>query len=718
MNYKEFLGKKQETILETGFEIKESDLNNNLFDFQKFIVKLAIKKGRYALFADCGLGKTIMQLEWAYQISKKENKKVLIVCPLAVVEQTKKEARKFNISVDNIDFINYEQLENIISKDYIGICLDESSILKNFQGAIRNRIIDNFKHTKYKLCCTATPSPNDIDELGNHSEFLNVMGFNEMRSMFFVNDMQTTQKWRLKKHGNEKFWQWVSNWAIMINNPPDIGFTDCNYTLPTLNIIEKNIQTKKKDDDRLFNDISVNATDYNAELRHSINERLEMVADIVNNSDESFIIWIKQNEEGDLLKKLIPEAIEVRGNDKPEYKCDRLLGFADNKFRVLITKTKIAQFGLNYQNCHNMIFASLDFSFESTYQAIRREWRFGQKEQVNVYMICTDTMQNIKDIFERKQNQFRKMQEMMIKYFTKGSDIKMKENNNNKIHEGQNFKIFNGDCCQEIKNIEDNSVGLSIFSPPFAELYTYSNHIEDMGNSKNSEEFYNHFKFLVKELKRVMMKGRNVCVHCMDIPNKKGVDGFIGLKDFSGDLIRLFQDEGFIYHTRITIWKDPVVQMQRTKALGLLHKQIKKDSAMSRVGLPDYVLVFRNDGDNEIPITHSNDDLNVDTWQKYASPVWMDINQSNTLQYMSARHENDEKHICPLQLDVIKRCIHLWSNKNETVFTPFMGIGSEVYQSILLNRYGIGIELKDSYFELAIQNCKVADLEIKQDYLF
>jgi hypothetical protein len=211
----------------------------------------------------------------------------------------------------------------------------------------------------------------------------------------------------------------------MINNPNDIGFDGSNYILPKLNIIEKNIIAKKKDDDRLFNDISVNATDYNAELRHTMNERLNEVANIVNNSKESFIIWIKQNEEADFLKKIITDAIEVRGNDSPEYKTEKLIGFANNEFRVLITKTKIAQFGLNYQNCHNMIFASLDFSFESTYQAIRREWRFGQKKSVNVYMICTDTMQNIQDIFNKKQSAFQKMQNMMIKYFKKGTEIKM-----------------------------------------------------------------------------------------------------------------------------------------------------------------------------------------------------------------------------------------------------------------------------------------------------
>ena len=277
--------------------------------------------------------------------------------------------------------------------------------------------------------------------------------------------------------------------------------------------------------------------------------------------------------------------------------------------------------------------------------------------------------------------------------------------------------VKRGDCIKLTQEIEDESIGLSVFSPPFAELYTYSNYVEDMGNSSDYNQFVKHFGFLVKELYRVMMQGRNVCVHCMDIPIQKGKEGFIGLRDFSGIILRIFEDAGFIYHSRITIWKDPVVEMQRTKALGLLHKQIKKDSTMCRVGLPDYVMVFRKDGERNNPV--KNDDMSVDVWQKLASPVWFDINQSNTLQGVrEAKEDKDEKHICPLQLDVIERCIKLYSNEGDKVFTPFMGIGSEVYQAIKMGRYGIGFELKDSYYEIAVKNIKSAILDKKQLNLF
>lgn len=275
--------------------------------------------------------------------------------------------------------------------------------------------------------------------------------------------------------------------------------------------------------------------------------------------------------------------------------------------------------------------------------------------------------------------------------------------------------IYHGDCVELIQMIPDESVGFSIFSPPFAELYTYSDELADMGNSKDYNEFFTAFGFLVRELYRVLQSGRNVAVHCMDLPIQKGKEGFIGLRDFSGMILKAFEEAGFIYHSRVTIWKNPVTEMQRTKALGLLHKQVKKDAAMSRVGIPDYLMVFRKEGEHLNPV-HCN--IDVDTWQKWASPVWMDIDYSNTLNKMNARGEKDEKHICPLQLDTIKRAVSLWSNEGDVVLTPFMGIGSEVYQSILCGRKGIGFELKESYFNEAVKNVKDAEFEVNQETLF
>lgn len=286
------------------------------------------------------------------------------------------------------------------------------------------------------------------------------------------------------------------------------------------------------------------------------------------------------------------------------------------------------------------------------------------------------------------------------------------------------FRAIHGDCVEEVAKLPTDSIDFSIFSPPFAELYVYSDDIRDMGNCQDYEEFFVHFQFLVKELARVVKNGRLVAVHCMDLPAMKGKDGYIGLKDFSGMLIQSFQKEGFIYHDRITIWKSPVVEMTRTKSIGLLHKTIKKDSSMSRTGIPDYILVFRNAGDNLVPITHQDTDekqenyLPVNLWQKYAEPVWYDINYSDTLQYTSARDEKDEKHICPLQLETIRRCLHLWSNEGETVLSPFGGIGSEGHESLRLKRNFIGIELKPSYFHQMQKNLQRMIDDLNQTTLF
>ena len=292
------------------------------------------------------------------------------------------------------------------------------------------------------------------------------------------------------------------------------------------------------------------------------------------------------------------------------------------------------------------------------------------------------------------------------------------------------WALYHGDCCEVIKGIPTESIGFSVYSPPFCSLYVYSNSERDMGNSKSYDEFFDHYRFLIQELFRVTKPGRLSSVHCMNLPTTKQRDGQIGIDDFRGDIIRAHREAGWIYHSEVCIWKDPVTAMQRTKAIGLLHKQVVKDSCMSRQGIPDYVCTFRKPGVNPQPVAGEFDrfigdttmfrqtgNLSIDIWQRYASPVWMDINANRTLQYMQAREEDDERHICPLQLDVIERCLELWSNEGDTVLTPFAGIGSEVYSAVRMGRIGIGIELKKSYWEIAVKNARVADQENKQQKL-
>ncbi|HXP51927.1 MAG TPA: DEAD/DEAH box helicase, partial [Bacteroidia bacterium] len=499
IDYDTFLEQKRKTIADAGFECAE--LNPLLFPFQKFIVTNALKKGKYAVFADCGLGKSFMQLEWARRVADHTGGEVLILAPLAVTVQTEQEAAHFGISLQNITITNYEQLDNIDCSKFAGVVLDESSIIKNFDGATRKLIIDNFANTPYKLACTATPSPNDPMELGNHSEFLNVMSYNEMLAMYFVHDGGDTAKWRLKGHAKERFYEWVSEWAIMLSRPEDIGFPMDGYHLPELKLIEHKIKTEQRNNGKLFNETAVSATNFNSELRLTKIDRLDQAAEIANASQESFIIWVKQNEEGEYMCKLIPGAIEVKGSDSPHYKKEKLLGFANCEFRVLISKVKIAGLGMNFQGCHNQIFASLDFSFEGLYQGIRRSYRFGQLHPVNIYVITTDTMVNVIQSIQRKQKQFEHMQHSMAKAVAKNLTSKPAPVAPREVRTetGKHFTLYLGDSVKTIKNIPDESIGFSIFSPPFSSLYVYSAELEDLGNSKDYREFMFAFNFIVRD---------------------------------------------------------------------------------------------------------------------------------------------------------------------------------------------------------------------------
>lgn len=731
MDYHEFIEQKRLVQKPCGFEPK--DLNPHLFEFQRDIVSWACRKGRAAVFADCGMGKTIMQLSWADQIIKHQGGVVLIVAPLAVSAQTVREGYMFGIDVnkcrtredlkDGINITNYEMLQHFDGVEFSGVVLDESSILKSYTGAIRNQIIDMFKFTPYKLACTATPAPNDYMELGNHSEFLGCMDRTEMLAMFFIHDGGDTSKWRLKGHASTRFWDWVSTWACMVTKPSDLGYEDGEFELPELNISTHIIESNKNQEGRLFAVTETTLSEQQRARRDTVDMKADRIAGYVNNSDDAWLIWCDLNIESEKLAMSIPDAVEVRGSDSPEWKEEAMIGFADGKYRVLITKPSIAGFGMNWQHCHKVAFCGMSHSYEQFYQAVRRCWRFGQSNPVDVEIFVTDLEESIvANVLRKKDDTEGMKREMMARTSMIKEDTDMTSRDASEYMEatrkGDGWTMMLGDCIERIKEIESESVGLSVFSPPFASLYTYSNSDRDMGNSKTDEEFAEHFRFLVDELYRVTMPGRLVSFHCMNLPTSKERDGFIGIKDFRGDLIRMFQDAGFIYHSEVTIWKDPVTAMQRTKALGLLNKQKNKDSALSRQGIPDYMVTMRKPGDNPKPINHTNEDFPISVWQKYASPVWMDINPSNTLQYRAARENSDERHICPLQLDVIERAIKLWSSPDDLVLSPFGGIGSEGYVAIKEGRRFVGIELKKSYFDLACKNLEQASIEANTRTLF
>lgn len=725
------IAEKRKIIEPSGFE--PSALNDKLFDFQRDIVKWACRKGKAAIFADCGLGKTPMQLEWAHQVCEHTGGDVLILAPLAVSKQTYYEGCKFGIDVNvcrtqkdvraGINITNYEMLSKFDPHSFTGIVLDESSILKSYTGKIRQEIIDSFIETPYKLACTATPSPNDYMELGNHSEFVGAMDRTEMLAMFFVHDGGDTAKWRIKGHAAGAFWDFVASWAVMVRNPSDLGYSSEGFILPELYETTHIVDSQVEAEGQLFPDIADGLLDQARARRSTIEQRCDFAAQLVNSSCEPWIVWCDLNAESEYLAKSIPDAVEVRGSDSHEHKEDAMLGFSDGKYRVIVTKPSICGFGMNWQHCANMVFVGLSNSYEQYYQAVRRCYRFGQTRPVNAHIVISEIEQKIVHNVMRKKNDASEMEsEMVARSIRIRDDLAPVGRESSAYFEDDvrtdYYHAMMGDCVQRIKDIEDDSIGFSIFSPPFASLYTYTNSDYDMGNSKTDDEFAQHFEYLVHELYRVTAPGRLVSFHCMNLPTSKERDGFIGIKDFRGDLIRMFQNAGFIYHSEVTIWKDPVTAMQRTKALGLLNKQKNKDSSLSRQGIPDYLVTMRKPGDNAKPIQHTNDEFPISTWQKYASPVWMDINPSRTLQYQNARENNDERHICPLQLDVIERAIDLWSAPDDVVLSPFMGIGSEGYVAISKGRKFIGIELKASYFKCAVNNLDMAVEEANAMTLF
>jgi DNA modification methylase len=730
MDYESFVASKRRAEVATGH--KPSALNEHLFDFQHAIVSWSVRRGRSAIFADTGLGKTLMQLSWADEVATHTGGMVLILAPLAVSEQTIEQGATFGIEVKRVPhgftpnapgvwITNYERMDSIIFTELHGLVLDESSILKAHDGKTRQRIIDAAQGIPYRLSCTATPSPNDFEELGNQCEFLGVMSRTEMLATYFVNDTGDTGTWRLKGWGASKFWEWMGTWAVVLRNPSDIGFDGSRYILPQPEYIEHVIKTDAVGDE-LFSRPAMGLAERRKAQRDSIEARCHALAEVVNaDTSEPWLIWCHLNDEAELLQSLIPGSINVQGSDKAEYKAEKMMAFSHGKLRVLISKPKICGFGMNWQHCARMAFVGLDDSFEKFYQAVRRCYRFGQKRSVQVHLFTAENEGQILANLKRKEIQHHEMSENMIEHM---KDIMNKElagqqnivdEYREDTYEGDGFTVHLGDCVKWAKRMADNSIDYSVFSPPFADLFVYSNSDHDMGNCKDDEEFAAQLKFLIAELFRVIKHGRNVSFHCMNLPTTKMRQGFIGLRDFRGTLIRAFQDAGFIYHSEVCIWKDPVVSMQRTKALGLLHKTIRENATMSRMGLPDYVVTMRKPGEAEERVTHG-DDLPVHMWQKYASPIWDDINQSRTLNKLPARDENDEKHMCPLQLDVIERCIHLWTNKGDLVFSPFTGIGSEGYTAIKMGRRFVGTELKPQYWELACQN--IADAKLEQVDLF
>ena len=416
VDYKEFLESKKLFVYSVGFRVSADDINIHAKLFQSDIVRWSLQKGRAAIFAGTGLGKTFMQLEYANKVCIYTGGDVLIVAPLAVAQQTVREGEKFGIEVNycrsqeeimpGITITNYEMLHKFNLEHFIGVVLDESSILKSFTGKVRNQIIESFSKTPYRLACTATPAPNDIMELCNHAEFLGVMKRSEMLAMWFVHDGGDTSKWRLKGHVRESFWTWVASWAVMLQNPSDLGYEDTEYQLPPLNIHSVVVPTDGPE--------AKTMTERRKARKESVDLRVAAAAELINQSKENWLVWCGLNDESDKLTKSIQDAIEIRGSHKPEYKEKTIAEFSAGEIPILVSKASICGFGINMQVCNNMVFVGLSDSFEQYFQAVRRCWRFGQTEPVSVYVITSEAEGAVVENIKRKEQEFQEMLSGMI----------------------------------------------------------------------------------------------------------------------------------------------------------------------------------------------------------------------------------------------------------------------------------------------------------------
>jgi DNA modification methylase/superfamily II DNA or RNA helicase len=748
--YQQFIESKRIVAQRSGFDVNPSQVHPALFPFQRDIVCWALRKGRAAVFADTGLGKTRIQIEWA----RLTGQNTLIVAPLSVARQTVREGQRIGVDVhyvrsqgqvgdDGIYITNYEMIEHFDPSCFGAVVLDESSILKALDGKTRRLLTEMFAETPYRLCCTATPAPNDRTEIGNHSEFLGITKMTDMLAMFFIHANKEVisdvggiklrrklgndngQEWRLKHHSEQAFYRWMASWAMSIRKPSDLGYDDSDFVLPPLSVHPLWIDYDFVPENQLVFTGLNGLAGHRTVRKETTTLRCEKAAELVNTSSEQWIVWVGLNDESRIMAGLIPDAVEVTGSDSPEAKAEAIEAFQDGKYRVLVTKCSIGGFGLNLQNAHNQVFVGLSYSWEEWYQAIRRCYRFGQKHPVNIHVVLTEVEREVFDTIMSKEAVAKDMSEQLIQS-VKGYEMDELNSNQESIFNyqeasfsGDGWTAMLGDSCQRLKELAENSIDLSVYSPPFSDLYTYSNSELDLGNSRNNGEFFEHYKYIIRELLRVTKPGRLTCVHTADIPAMAVRDGYIGMKDFPGQVVEAYEAEGWIYHGWAVVTKNPQAQAIRTKAKALLFTQLRKDSTSSRPAILDRILLFRKPGDNAVPVTPvDNGEIDNETWIDWAGGIWTGISESDTLQYQSARDDNDEKHICPLQLGTIERCIKLYSNPGETVLDPFGGIGSTGYRSIQLGREFIGIELKPSYYRIMLNNLRSAEHSKNRPSLF
>lgn len=766
-NYSDYLDSKMEpqyqikgrTIIISRSPIN-TDLNtqtvneDHLFDYQKFILTEAIKRQRYAMFADCGLGKTAMFLAWIRRIQPAlQGKKVLIITPLMVLNQTLDEEEKFyhertiedihegsieewaKNGVSQVAITNFEKFyeKKELYGNVAAVVLDESSILKNGDGKTRTGIIETTRGIPWKLACSATPAPNDREEYASHATFLEyVRSNNEFFSMFFVN---SDEGWQIKPHGLEAFYQYLSSWSVYLRNPEHYGFNDNLAKLPKP-IFETVMLDWTDEQKQLLTTIHKGSLDrkhflimlskgfYKDAQGKIVNVTNNKIATTLNilaeNKGKPTVVWVTYNYEQEMyleaFKQTNYRVAEISGATKEEQRVKTIEDFRAGKYDVLISKPKLLGFGLNLPFVTVQIFSGLTDSYEQFYQCVRRSHRFGATEPVKVYLPVTNAEKRIlsnvmhkKDTFEFDSNKqetdfIKNLQNDLNQFFNLPYETKQIDAaNRTELKQGRDWQLFRGDSIKVLQTLTPESIDMALFSPPFANLFTYSNNIADMGNTRDHTEFYLHFEFFLKGLFRAMKQGRIVCCHLSQLATLKSRDGFVGLHDFRGDLIRLFQRHGFIYFGEWCIAKSPQMQAIKEKVRSLSFAQLESDRLGSKPGLNDYILIFKKPGEAAARVNDSSGPTR-DEWINWATGVWADIKDTDTMNVRGTKGEDDVKHICPMNLQVIRRCIRMYSAPGELVLDPFNGIGSTGVIALEKGRRYIGIELKEEYFDCAAEN--------------
>lgn len=728
---------------ETAGEIKRHA--PHLHEYQKFAATFAVARKRSALFLECGLGKTSVALAWIQHV--RGGGPAMISAPLAALHEFENEREKFfpDMSLhilatkdvgdwladpEGIALVTHHAfLEDRGLSGLSAFVLDESSILKSGDGAIAQSLVRSCRPIPYRLALSATPAPNDPTEYATHATWLGYMRSDaEFRARFFVRD---GREWRVKGHAKKELPRWLSRWALWMSDPesygmpcdalPEHAYSVRHHRLPTVRSVDV-------ERDLFGTPAGKMDMTTRSELRWALygdDARTEAVVGLADGHQT--LVWTIRNAHANDLERALGEAglrvAQIAGTTPDEERVAHVRAFQEGGLDVLVSKPSVIGHGVNLQAADRMIFAGYDESYEAFHQAVRRAHRQGRRGRLDVFMmVAPEEVPVIRSLeakaerwredSARQEREFVEALESDLTAYRTGKKMEAYTDTRERLEpvETDHYRLIHGDSIQEMAKMEAASVDLSVFSPPFASLFTYSSETADMGNCSDQAEaeFNLHFAHFTDALFRVMKPGRVVALHLAQLVAFRSRHGRKGIRDFRGRVIETMEEVGFHYYGEFVIPKNPQAVAIRTKSERLQFVQLKRDSLESSPSLNDYVLEFRKPGKQAVPV---QPDVTNEEWIKWASGVWHDIEETDVLSYHQARGKEDEKHICPLQLTVIERCVRLWSNPDEVVFSPFAGIGSEVYTAIRQRRFGLGIELKAEYFLQAVDNCRTAESE-------